>query len=387
MKTVEKKKKTTKVSDDLSPSVDKSGKGSSKKKKRDYKSRIPLSMSDLVFQSNVNTSVETSAKTDCDIPKPVSEVVETKAPTSDNPNSTENLGSAAEKKNNTTSEPVESEMQIDDTPTEIDSKTADNSPTIAEMVTEKSTHIDPEKDVMLDVETSLNEPEEAETADKETMNEAAVEKDVETTVTASDSSDEETGTAQEGTSDDEEDTQFEESNQSILISEKEKGAEKSLDAEKGKGEDVVDVDTYETTKPAERTTGGMTKRLRSSSSKAVPTASKTPAPRVKTKGVGPVKGWSKVFAPTSKKKETLKRKKESSSDSDYDAAEDVPNISSPTPKTKATAKKVPQNVEEAPCDNISFHRAAFALRWDYIYQRRLAVERELTKDALKCQDI
>ncbi|PNX67063.1 envelope-like protein, partial [Trifolium pratense] len=30
---------------------------------------------------------------------------------------------------------------------------------------------------------------------------------------------------------------------------------------------------------------------------------------------------------------------------------------------------------------------AFALRWDYIYQRRLAVERELTKDALKCQDI
>ncbi|PNX67098.1 hypothetical protein L195_g063361, partial [Trifolium pratense] len=78
-------------------------------------------------------------------------------------------------------------------------------------------------------------------------------------------SDEETGTAQEGTSDDEEDTQSEESNQSIPISEKEKEVEKSLDAEKGKGEDVVDVDTYETTKPAERTTSGMTKRLRSSS--------------------------------------------------------------------------------------------------------------------------
>ncbi|MCI27393.1 envelope-like protein, partial [Trifolium medium] len=117
--------------------------------------------------------------------------------------------------------------------------------------------------------------------------------------------------------------------------------------------------------------------------KAVATASKTPAPRVKTKGVGPVKGWSKVLSPPAKKKETLKRKKESSSDSDYDAAEDVANISSPNPK-KATAKKVPQGIEEAPCDNISFHRAAFALRWDYIYQRRLAVERELTKDALKC---
>ncbi|PNX67793.1 hypothetical protein L195_g063683, partial [Trifolium pratense] len=77
---------------------------------------------------------------------------------------------------------------------------------------------------------------------------------------------------------------------------------------------------------------------------------KTPAPRVKTKGVGPVKGWSKVFSPPSKKKETLKRKKESSSDSDYDAAEDVANISSLIPKTKATAKKVPQGIEEAPCD-------------------------------------
>ncbi|PNX67382.1 hypothetical protein L195_g063491, partial [Trifolium pratense] len=67
-------------------------------------------------------------------------------------------------------------------------------------------------------------------------------------------------------------------------SEKEKEAEKSVDAEKEKVEDVVDVEAYETTKAAERSTGGMTKRLRSSSGKVVPTASKTPAPRVKTKG-------------------------------------------------------------------------------------------------------
>ncbi|CAJ2657157.1 unnamed protein product [Trifolium pratense] len=205
------------------------------------------------------------------------------------------------------------------------------------------------------------------------MKEAAAEKDVETTVTPSNSSDKDTGTAKEGTSDDEEDTQSEESDQIIPLCDKEKESEKPLNAEKGKGEDVVDVETYETTKPTERTGRGMTKRLRSSSGKTILTTSKTPAPRVKTTGVGPVKGWSKVFAPTSKKKENLKRKKESSSDSDYDVAEDVPNISSPTPKTKATAKKVPQNVEEASCDNI--------------YQRRLAVERELTKDALKCQDI
>ncbi|PNX61496.1 hypothetical protein L195_g060696, partial [Trifolium pratense] len=82
MKTAEKKKKTIKVSDDISPSVNKSDKGTSKKKRRDYKSRIPLSMSDLVFESNVNTSEKTSEtiKGEPQNPKPVSEVVETKAP-------------------------------------------------------------------------------------------------------------------------------------------------------------------------------------------------------------------------------------------------------------------------------------------------------------------
>ncbi|PNX56963.1 hypothetical protein L195_g058459, partial [Trifolium pratense] len=164
----------------------------------------------------------------------MSEVVETKIPTSNNPDSTENLGSAAEKKN-LASEPVETEMQTDDNPIEIETEDAGRSPTIAELVTEKSTH-------------------EAETADKETMKEAAVEKDVETIVTTSESSDEETRTAQEGTSADEEDTQSEESNQSIPTNEKEKEVEKSVDAEKEKGEDVVDVETYETTKPAERST-------------------------------------------------------------------------------------------------------------------------------------
>ncbi|PNX66668.1 hypothetical protein L195_g063161, partial [Trifolium pratense] len=84
-------------------------------------------------------------------------------------------------------------------------------------------------------------------------------------------------------------------------------------------------DDYVTTKTAVKSTGGITKRLRSCTGKVVATASKTPAPRLKTKGVGPVKGWSKVLSPPGKKKDTLKRKKESSSDSDYDAAEDVAN--------------------------------------------------------------
>ncbi|PNX66454.1 hypothetical protein L195_g063057, partial [Trifolium pratense] len=85
------------------------------------------------------------------------------------------------------------------------------------------------------------------------------------------------------------DTQSEESNQSIPTEEPEIEADKSVEAEKEKEKDVVDVDDYVTTKAAEKSTGGITKRLRSCTGKAVPTASKTPAPRIKTKGVGPIK--------------------------------------------------------------------------------------------------
>ncbi|XP_045810448.1 transcription elongation factor SPT5-like [Trifolium pratense] len=271
-------------------------------------------MSDLVFQSNVDTSEKTSETNEGEPqnPKTVSETI---VPTADNPSQV-NLESDADKKD---PNPKSVETEMEDIPTEVETENADKSPTIAEMVTEKSTHVVPEEVVMPDGETSLNE---AETAEKEATKETAVEKDVETTVTTSESSDEGTGTAQEDTSDDEEDTQSEESNKSMSTNEKENEADKTVEAEKEKAKDVVDVDDYETTKTAKRSTGGITK---------------------------------------SKKKETLKRKKESSSDSDYDATEDVANISSPNPK-KATTKKVPQGIEEAPCDNISFHRAAFALR-------------------------
>ncbi|PNX66477.1 hypothetical protein L195_g055115, partial [Trifolium pratense] len=206
------KKKAPKVSDDTSPSIDKSGKGSSKKKRRDYKSRIPLSMTDLVFESNVNTSEKTSEinKGEPQNPNPVSKVVETIISTACNP-SLENLGSDAEKRN-LNSMPVETEME--DTPTEVETETANKSPTIAEMVAEKSTPVVTEEVVMTDVETSLNENDEIETVEEEPVKEVAAEKDVETTATTSESSDEEIGTANEGTSDDEGDTQSEESNQS-----------------------------------------------------------------------------------------------------------------------------------------------------------------------------
>ncbi|XP_045791780.1 immunoglobulin A1 protease autotransporter-like [Trifolium pratense] len=233
--------------------------------RRDYKSMFSLSMSDLVFQSNVDTSEKTSETNEGEPqnPKPVSEVVETIMSTAGNP-SQENLGSDAEKRDLNT-KPVETEME--DTPTEVEPDIADKSPTTTEMVIEKPTHVVTEEVVMPDVETSLNEREEVETADKKPVKEAAAEKDVETTVTTSESSDEEAGTAQEDTSDDEEDTQSEESNQSIPTNEQEIEADKSVEAEKEKEKDVVDVDDYEPTKTAERPSGGITKRLRSCTGK------------------------------------------------------------------------------------------------------------------------
>ncbi|MCI46793.1 envelope-like protein, partial [Trifolium medium] len=52
-----------------------------------------------------------------------------------------------------------------------------------------------------------------------------------------------------------------------------------------------------------------------------------------------------------------------------------------------SVKKVPQEVEEVPCDNVSFHKAAYAQRWNYVCKRRFAMERELGKDILECEEI
>ncbi|MCI95351.1 hypothetical protein A2U01_0116649, partial [Trifolium medium] len=48
-----------------------------------------------------------------------------------------------------------------------------------------------------------------------------------------------------------------------------------------------------------------------------------------------------------------------SSESDYDVEKDAPSIK-PHTKKVMTAKKPPLEVEEVPCDNVSFHIAAYA---------------------------
>ncbi|KAL5165152.1 hypothetical protein HKD37_18G050324 [Glycine soja] len=85
---------------------------------------------------------------------------------------------------------------------------------------------------------------------------------------------------------------------------------------------------------------------------------------------------SKVAIPSKKRKEI------SSSDSDDDVELDV----STSKRAKKSGKKVPENVPDAPLDNISFHSIGNAERWKYVYQRRLALERELGRNALDCKE-
>ncbi|KAH1189506.1 hypothetical protein GmHk_20G057259 [Glycine max] len=85
---------------------------------------------------------------------------------------------------------------------------------------------------------------------------------------------------------------------------------------------------------------------------------------------------SKVAIPSKKRKEI------SSSDSDDDVELDV----STSKRAKKSGKKVPENVPDAPLDNISFHSIGNVERWKFVYQRRLALERELGRNALDCKE-
>jgi len=59
----------------------------------------------------------------------------------------------------------------------------------------------------------------------------------------------------------------------------------------------------------------------------------------------------------------------------------------PLAKRRMFGMKIPASVPETPTYNISFHHGANTLKWKYICQRRLALERELGKNALECEQI
>ncbi|XP_058766037.1 uncharacterized protein LOC131639569 [Vicia villosa] len=88
--------------------------------------------------------------------------------------------------------------------------------------------------------------------------------------------------------------------------------------------------------------------------------------RTKSIGVGPSKSWSKVVP----KKRKARAVEEFESDDEVNV-HDIPL------KKKPTTSKLAGSVPEVPIDNVSFHFAASANRWKFVYQKRLALEREL----------
>ncbi|WJX88306.1 hypothetical protein P8452_70411 [Trifolium repens] len=135
----------------------------------------------------------------------------------------------------------------------------------------------------------------------------------------------------------------------------------------------------------------------------------------KKKMYGPVRRSSRVEIPAKQKKQASKRKTINLSDSESDAEENAPTISTAskqkTPKKRkiaaavtcddaevnvpgivSTQKKkagrsIPQNIPDVPMDNVSFHFSASAARWKFVYHRRLALERELSDEALECKEV
>ncbi|WJX81962.1 hypothetical protein P8452_64780 [Trifolium repens] len=151
------------------------------------------------------------------------------------------------------------------------------------------------------------------------------------------------------------------------------------------------------------------------SSKKKKVAAEATTSTKKKKMYGPVRRSSRVEIPAKQKQQGSKRKTINLSDSESDAEEDAPPIATAskqkTPKKRKTAsavsaddavvnapgilstqkkkagRSIPQNVPEVPMDNVSFHFSNSAAKWKFVYHRRLALERELSDEALECKEV
>ncbi|KAK2392088.1 hypothetical protein QL285_065486 [Trifolium repens] len=189
-------------------------------------------------------------------------------------------------------------------------------------------------------------------------------------------------------------------------------------------DDVVDVDAMDDLQQTVSEVAGdsIARRLRNRKGKDADVVVEVVAkatPSKKKKVIGPSRKPSKVEIASEKKKKSGKRKQPEVGDSDYEVEEDVPhivpNIVSSAKKTSqkkfrraaipeldvvhdvpnivSTGKKkiggriIPQNVPDVPMDNISFHFIESAQKWKFVANRRLALERELSAEALEQKEI
>ncbi|KAH1253654.1 hypothetical protein GmHk_04G010263 [Glycine max] len=146
--------------------------------------------------------------------------------------------------------------------------------------------------------------------------------------------------------------------------------------------DLIDLEEVESDEEpiANRLAPGIAERLQGRKGKTPIERSgriKTMAQKKSTPVTPTTSRRSKVVIPSKKRKEI------SSSDSDDDVELDV----STSKRAKKSGRKVPENVPDAPLDNISFHSIGNVEKWKYVYQRRLALERELGRAAMDCKEI
>ncbi|XP_057426338.1 uncharacterized protein LOC130719746 [Lotus japonicus] len=153
----------------------------------------------------------------------------------------------------------------------------------------------------------------------------------------------------------------------------------------GDDSDDDDVPLFET---LPESVGARLKRKRrttASEAPSVPQKKTKPSPTTPKSKKKDLKGKGKA---TAEKSMSEKKKKApvivSESDSDVEA--DVPDIVLAEMK-KFAGRRIPKNVPAAPLDNVSFHSEENALKWKYVYQRRLATEREVGSDVLECKEV
>jgi hypothetical protein len=88
---------------------------------------------------------------------------------------------------------------------------------------------------------------------------------------------------------------------------------------------------------------------------------------------------------SSSKRKTLKRKKTGGAASGEDVEDDAPSIVSA--KRRVDGRFIPPNVLDVPVDNVYFHFIDSNAKWKYVFARKLALERELSDEALECKEV
>ncbi|XP_050915065.1 uncharacterized protein LOC127130024 [Lathyrus oleraceus] len=132
--------------------------------------------------------------------------------------------------------------------------------------------------------------------------------------------------------------------------------EKSIE-KKDQYTDIVNIEDVDSDDVpiSQRLAPGITKRLKNRKGQAVESSSTPFKSLRKRASVGPTKRWSKDIVSTARK--------------------------------QASGKKIPANIPKVPIDNISFHYVENVEKWKFIYQRRLALEKELGKDDFECKEV